>query len=125
MGRKVSLTKEASEAVKHHIRAHGELTRDKAYEIIEPHFTFLPDGSKRREIYRAIQCIMRSIRTEDGNRSCYNYKTDKDSIYVDIETTNSIQSLDAVDEQLRRQNEGLDVSRSHISRRRAALQGEQ
>jgi hypothetical protein len=123
MGRSISLSKEAREAIKDHIRDHGELTRDKAYEIIEPQFTFYPDESKRREIYRAIQRIITSIRTNEGKRSCFNYKTDKNSIYVNIETTKSVQSLDAVDDQLRRQHEGLEVSRKRVSRHRAVLQG--
>ena len=122
MGRKVSLTKEAREAIKDQMRDHGELKRDEAYKIVEPHVMFYPGDAKRREIYRAIQCIMKSIRTEDGQRSCFNYKTDTDSVYVDIATTKSVQSLDAVDEQLRRQHEGLDVSRKRINCRRDVLQ---
>jgi len=124
MGRSISLTKEARETIKDQMRDHGELTRDEAYEIVEPHFMFSPGDAKRREIYRAIQRIMTSIRSEDGKRSCFNYKTDTDSVYVNIETTNNMQSLDAIDDQLRRQHQGLGVSMRRVSRRRAVLQGQ-
>ena len=121
MGRNLSLSKEARERIKDQMRDYGELTRDEAYEIVEPHFMFCPDDAKRREIYRSIQSIKQSIRTEDGKRSCFNYKDAADSVYVNIETTESLRSLNAVEEQLRRQHEGLGVSRKRVSRRRAVL----
>lgn len=124
MGRNIILTKEAHERIKEQMRDCGELTRDEAYKIVEPHFVFSPGDAKRRDIYRAIQRIMASIRAEDGKRSCFNYKTDKDSVYVNIETTKSVPSLDAVDEQLERQHLGLIVSRKRIIHRRSVLKGD-
>lgn len=124
MKRYKNLSREAREFIKGVIRDHGKMTRDEAVAIVEPHYIFDPTAAKRREILRVVQSIMASIRSETGKRECFNYKDAAESVYINVETTNSVESLDAVEAQIDKQLNGLYESKRRIARRREVLNGQ-
>ena len=104
------------------MREQGELTTDEAVEMVKPHMID-PQKLMRAEMLRVVQRIMRSIKGKAGKRVCFNWKEEKESQYVNIETTTSLQSLDGVENQLSWQFYGLHESIMRIAKRRRVLKG--
>ena len=121
MSRSPKLTRQAREYILQIMRERGGVTTEEAVEIISPHLLLDPQELIRAETLRVVQRIMRNIKGETGKRACFNYKTGVNSIYVNIETTTSLQALNGVEKQLDGQFIGLSVSKKRIAKRRSVL----
>ena len=121
MSRSQALTKQAREYILKVMHDRGGLSTEEAVEIVKPHLMLDPQELIRAETLRVVQRIMRGIKGETGKRACFNYKTGADSIYVNIETTESLLALNGVEKQLDGQFIGLSVSKKRIAKRRSVI----
>jgi len=122
--RSPKLTKRAREVITEAMREQGELTTEDAAELVRPHIMFDPQDLMRAETLRVVQRIMRGIKGKAGKRVCFNLKDDqKESQYVNIDTTNSIENLNGIENQLTWQFYGLHKSIMRIDKRRRVLMG--
>ena len=122
MKRSPKFSKEAREYIKERMHEHGEMTTEEAVDLITPHLLVDPRELIHSEALRAVQRIMRNIRSENGSRLCFNLKNEDDSRYVNIETTMSIPSLNRVEKQLNNQFIGLSKSIVRVDKRRRFIQ---
>ena len=117
------LTKQAREYITQVMHDKGDLTTEEALEIAAPHLLLNPQELVRAESLRIVQRIMRGIKGETGNRICFNYKTEVESIYVNVDTTESLPALNGVEKQLDAQLFGLHASKRTVEKRRRVLIG--
>ena len=121
--RQNKLSKEAREKIIQIMRNRGEMTTEEAVELVTPHYIFEPQSAKASEVRRCVQQIMRGIKNERGQRACFNLKAAGESKYINIETTDSINSLNRVEAQLDQQYHGLNESKRRVSMRREIIIG--
>jgi hypothetical protein len=103
----------------------GRLTADDAFDIAKDRVIFDEEADKRAVIKRVVQSVMRSIRLQTGikGRVCFNLKA-AESVYVNIEKTESLDDLDLIEKQLNKQYFGLMDAKQRIEHRREIILGQ-
>lgn len=125
MSRHRSLDPKAKEYIVSQIREHGEVSTESVMELIRPHYQFDPLAAKEHLIRRTAHSVMRSIKDVDGTRTCFACKdNERNSLYVNIETSTDRKKLLEVEEQLKLKLSGLETSYQKTKTRRIEVDGQ-
>lgn len=117
-----SLGKAEREYILEWMHDHGEMTTEQVMDMIRPHY--IPDYEtlKEQAIRRVANNLFRSLRDEQGTRTCFAVKSK--SVYVNVDVSKNLENIRAVDEMLADNIAGLEKSRSKARQRRAELEGQ-
>jgi len=89
-------------------------TIDDIVEIIRPHYIFTKAELVERELTKKARYIMRSFKDEKGVRT---YFSDDTGVYINVETTNDLDDLYNINEQLNRKYNGLSSAIKKVTNR--------
>jgi len=122
--RERKLDSKAREVIKQYIRDHGEMTTEEIKALIAPHYNYNPQRLRDQDLGRVANQIVASIKDESGARAVFNCKEDGVSRYVNIDTTQDLESVKEVDRQISEKFYGLNASKMKVERRRRELEGQ-
>ena len=124
MARTQTLEKRAKEFIIQQMEDKGEMERDEVIELIRPHFNFDPTNAREQALNRKAQQLMSQLKDEKGARTCFNYKKDGISSYVNVDATTDLHALNEVEKQLSAKYIGLNASRAKVQQRKQELSGQ-
>lgn len=119
-----TLEKRARDVIVSIIMESGEMEIEEIMDLIRPHFLFDPMGAKEQAIRRKAHQLAAQIRDEKGVRTVFACKEDGVSKYVNIDTSQNVDDLRGVEEQLNMKLIGLYASKSKASARRTEVEGQ-
>lgn len=123
MGRKGKyLDKQAREFVEAQMLDSGEMSKEEVKDLVRPHFMFDYQTAKEQAINRYVNGLISSLRDEQGVRTNFILRG-KDSV-VNLEKSNNLRNVRAVEEQLRKQIVGTMASYKKAKKRAAELEGQ-
>ncbi|MHB8124696.1 MAG: hypothetical protein ACYDEJ_03470 [Desulfitobacteriaceae bacterium] len=119
------LDKKAREVILGIMTDRGVMTREEVMDLVRVHFMFDPIASKEREIRRKANRLMAQLKDKQGIRTCLNCTDNKgQSKYINVETTEDVESLVAVAEQIYRNYNGLRKTAKKVNARLLELGGQ-
>lgn len=118
------LTQEARQYIEDQIHDRGEITTEEVMDIIRPHFIFDMLSAKEQQIRRVAHRIMSGVRDENKTRICFAIDKDGESVYVNVENSNSLEDLDKIRAQLGNKFDGLNKSLKKVNARTREVQGQ-
>lgn len=120
-----SLEKKAKEVIVRQLEELGEITIEKAIELITPHFSFDSDKSKKSQIRRKAVSIVSQLRDENRIRKCFVVKTTEGiSKAINIEKSNNLAELEIVESSFNKIMSGYFNSVAKIKNRKNIIQGQ-
>lgn len=119
-----SLEKKAREAILEQMDELGEITTDAVMELIRPHYIFDIKKLRNQALRRTANSLMRRYKDDKGIRTCFNYKDDGVSKYVNVDKTKDLKALESIESQLNKKYKGLNESKKKIKARRQILSGQ-
>ena len=119
-----SLEKKAREAILEQMDELGEITTDAVMELIKPHYIFDIKKLRNQALRRTANSLMRRYKDDKGLRTCFNYKDDCVSKYVNVDKTKDLKALESIESQLNKKYKGLNESKKKIKARRQILSGQ-
>ncbi|OAA90815.1 hypothetical protein [Clostridium coskatii] len=119
-----SLEKKAREVILEQMDELGEITTDAVMELIRPHYIFDIKKLRNQALRRTANSLMRRYKDDKGIRTCFNYKDDGVSKYVNVDKTKNLNALEAIESQLNKKYKGLNESKKKIKARRQILSGQ-
>lgn len=119
-----SLEKKAREAILEQMDELGEITTDAVMELIKPHYIFDIKKLRNQALRRTANSLMRRYKDDKGLRTCFNYKDDGVSKYVNVDKTKDLKALESIESQLNKKYKGLNESKKKIKARRQILSGQ-
>ncbi len=122
MGAPRLITKEARAYIIQEIHDRGQMSKSEIADLVRPHCSFDPVALQEQAVQRVVGSICRSIRDEAGVRTVFIAKG-QDAI-VDVETSDSLALVAAVDEQLKLNIKGPAASQKKTLQRRQELVGQ-
>lgn len=122
MSRFSTISKEAREYVIEQLHEQGEMTKSEVVEMIRPHCSFDPIRLQEKELNVIAARIIRRIRDENGVRTAFILR--KEDMVIDVETCRTLAKVQAVEDMLTIQLDGLEMSRSKAQSRRMDLEGQ-
>lgn len=118
------LTPESRQYIENQIHDRGEITTEEIMDLVRDHFIFDMPSAKEQQIRRVAHRIMSSIRDESKTRICFAINKDSESVYVNVENSNSLEDLDKVRAQLGNKFDGLNKSLKKVKARTREVQGQ-
>ena len=119
------LDKKAREVILGIMVDRGVITVEEVMDLVRVHFMFDPVASKEREIRRRANRLMAQLKDKTGVRTCLNYTDTKgQSKYINVDTTEDIEALVAVTEQIYRNYNGLKKTAKKLNSRLLELGGQ-
>ena len=120
-----ALDKRAVEAILRLMEELDEVTTEAVMDVIRPHYVFDPHVAKEREIRRKANRLMARFRDDKGIRTCFSYKdVTGQSKYVNVDKTNDIEAVKAVNEQINDKYFGLGKAKKKLNARLLELAGQ-
>ncbi|MEY8001176.1 hypothetical protein AB8U03_13425 [Clostridium sp. Mt-5] len=124
MGNYSSLEKKAREAILQQMDELGEITTDDVMELIRPHYIFDIRKLRNQALRRTANNLMRKYKDDKGIRTCFNYKDEGVSKYVNVDKTRNLKALENVESQLNKKYKGLNASKKKVTLRKQVLSGQ-
>jgi hypothetical protein len=119
------LDKKAREVILGIMADRGVMTVEEVMDLVRVHFMFDPIASKEREIRKKSNRLMAQLKDKQGVRTCLNYTDSKgQSKYINVETTEDVDALVAVTEQIYRNYNGLRKTAKKLNSRILELGGQ-
>ncbi|MBV4445339.1 hypothetical protein KM799_02400 [Clostridium tyrobutyricum] len=124
MSRYSSLEKKARESILQQMDELGEITTDAVMELIRPHYIFDIKKLRNQALRRTANNLMRKYKDDKGIRTCFNYKDNGISKYVNVDKTKDLKALENIEIQLNKKYKGLNVSKKKVTLRKQILSGQ-
>ena len=124
MGNYSSLEKKARESILQQMDELGEITTDAVMELIRPHYIFDIKKLRNQALRRTANNLMRKYKDDKGIRTCFNYKDNGISKYVNVDKTKDLKALENIEIQLNKKYKGLNVSKKKVTLRKQILSGQ-
>ncbi|MBV4427117.1 hypothetical protein [Clostridium tyrobutyricum] len=124
MSRYSSLEKKARESILQQMDELGEITTDAVMELIRPHYIFDIKKLRNQALKRTANNLMRKYKDDKGIRTCFNYKDNGISKYVNVDKTKDLKALENIEIQLNKKYKGLNVSKKKVTLRKQILSGQ-
>ncbi|WP_373845016.1 hypothetical protein [Clostridium sp.] len=124
MGNYSSLEKKAREAILQQMDELGEITTDAVMELIRPHYIFDIRKLRNQALRRTANSLMRRYKDDKGIRTCFNYKDNGVSKYVNVDKTKNLKALENIESQLNKKYKGLNASKKKVALRKQVLSGQ-
>lgn len=103
----------------------GEITMDEAVEIVEPHLICNYQEMRIQKAKQVVRSIMQSRKDSAGTRTCFATKRDGgESVYIDIDTCESVNDLRIVEQQLYEKAKGTVKSHRKARTNLRVLEGQ-
>ena len=119
-----ALEKRARDFIMQQIRENGEMTTEEIVELIRPHYIFDIPKIMEQSLRRKANQLMAQVRDEHGVRTVFNCNNDRESKYVNVDTSNNLISIKSIEAQLDEKLKGLSISKAKASRRRMEIEGQ-
>lgn len=124
MSKYSSLEKKARESILQQMDELGEITTDAVMELIRPHYIFDIKKLRNQALRRTANNLMRKYKDDKGIRTCFNYKDNGISKYVNVDKTKDLKALENIEIQLNKKYKGLNVSKKKVTLRKQILSGQ-
>ena len=124
MGNYSSLEKKAREAILQQMDELREITTDAVMELIRPHYIFDIRKLRNQALRRTANSLMRRYKDDKGIRTCFNYKDNGVSKYVNVDKTKNLKALENIESQLNKKYKGLNASKKKVALRKQVLSGQ-
>lgn len=124
MGNYSSLEKKAREAILQQMDQLGEITTDAVMELIRPYYIFDIRKLRNQALRRTANNLMRKYKDDKGVRTCFNYKDNGVSKYVNVDKTKNLKALEDIESQLNKKYKGLNASKKKVALRKQVLSGQ-
>ncbi len=119
-----TLEKRARDVIVSTIMESGEMGIEEIMDLIRPHYLFDPSVAKEQAIRRKAHQLASQIRDDKGIRMVFACKEGGTSKYVNTDTSENVDDLRGVEEQLNAKLIGLYASKSKVSARRTEVEGQ-
>ena len=119
-----TLEKRARDVIVSTIMESGEMGIEEIMDLIRPHYLFDPSAAKEQAIRRKAHQLAAQIRDDKGIRMVFACKEGNTSKYVNTDTSENVDDLRGVEEQLNAKLIGLYASKSKVSARRTEVEGQ-
>ncbi len=122
MARIKHLDKRAREVILERMRDIGEMSTEEIMNLVRPHYFFDAQEAKEQGVRRQANQLVRSLRDDTGTRICFAVR--KENLYVNLERCTDRKHIDAVEQLLDKQLNGLTASYRKAKRRKEELEGQ-
>ncbi|WHH59703.1 hypothetical protein [Petroclostridium sp. X23] len=117
MSKTITLEKQARNEILKQMAGLNEITTDAVVDLIEPYFQFDVTNAREQALRRKANSLMAQFKDECGQRTCFSYKDNGQSKYVNIDETTDSEILNRLDDQLYKKLDTMLIIRKKIAKR--------